>query len=178
MIPEYVKKHILEVEGGVANHPADRGGLTNMGITAATLARAVKLDPSLPTSVLELTEDQAWSVYERMFWVPSRASDMPPGVNLAHMDAAVHHGPARAAHRLQMAMGVPPGLAIRVVSDARIGRIQSMSRSVLIDAMMKERRGYFDRIVENNPSQSVFLKGWRNRLIKVKRNAMLALLKE
>ncbi len=46
-------------EGGYSNHPNDRGGATNMGITAGTLARAYKQGIVKHQNIKALTRAEA-----------------------------------------------------------------------------------------------------------------------
>jgi lysozyme family protein len=57
--------HLLKVEGGYSNHPADRGGATVYGITEAVARQEGYQGPmqSLPLSA-------AQSIYKRRYWDP------------------------------------------------------------------------------------------------------------
>ena len=57
---------IIRREGGYVNHPADRGGPTNFGITAQTLGSWRKLGrPATTAEVRALTEAEARAVYRQ-----------------------------------------------------------------------------------------------------------------
>lgn len=151
---------VLEREGGFVNDPADRGGATKYGITRATLARA-RGKPVSAEDVRALRITEAARIYELNYWSASGC----PGINderlaLCVFDAAVNHGPAKAIKLLQKALGItedgvfgPLTLKAVHVSDPR---------RVVAD-YLELRAAFFRRIVENDPTQLKFLKGWLAR---------------
>ena len=70
----------------------DRGGPTNMGVTAGTLKTAFERGLVGHHNVKILTRSEAAKIYEVLYWGPSKASQMPWPLNLLHFDAAVHLG--------------------------------------------------------------------------------------
>lgn len=65
---EQILDDILRREGGYVNHPADRGGPTNFGITAQTLGNWRKLGrPATATEVQALTENEASAIYRQQY---------------------------------------------------------------------------------------------------------------
>ena len=63
---EQILDDILRREGGYVNHPADRGGPTNFGITAQTLGSWRKLGrPATAAEVQALTEPEARAIYRQ-----------------------------------------------------------------------------------------------------------------
>ena len=152
---------ILRREGGFVDHPADRGGPTNFGITAKTLGdyrgRPVTVD-----DVRALTEAEAREIYRKHYLEG-------PGFNrIAHgplrsllVDSAVNHGPGRAVRWLQQAVGTR--------TDGRIGpkTLAALGASDAARAYRKvlaERCKFYGQIISNDRSQAVFAKGWTARL--------------
>jgi ferredoxin-NADP reductase len=65
---EQILDDILRREGGYVNHPADRGGPTNFGITAQTLGSWRKLGrPATAAEVQALTEPEARAIYRQQY---------------------------------------------------------------------------------------------------------------
>src|SRR5690606_13690489 len=59
---------IIRREGGYVNHPADRGGPTNFGITAQTLGSWRKLGrPATAAEVQALKEPEARAIYRQQY---------------------------------------------------------------------------------------------------------------
>ena len=58
---------VLDREGGYTNHPADRGGETNHGITAA-VARA----NGYAGTMRDLPLDTALTIYRKLYWLAPR----------------------------------------------------------------------------------------------------------
>lgn len=93
---------LLEREGGYVNHPADRGGPTNFGITEA-VARA----HGYAGPMRMLPRGEAAAIYTRIYW-------LRPGFDAVAMrsakiaaelfDTGVNMGPAVAATFLQRAL--------------------------------------------------------------------------
>jgi len=71
---ESMFQKILRHEGGLVNHKFDRGALTNMGVTLATLQR---FQPDATSTDIEnLTQDQARDVYLEL-WSESQIDRLP-----------------------------------------------------------------------------------------------------
>lgn len=165
-------------EGGLSDHPADRGGLTNMGITAGTLNRAYIQKIVCHNDVRRLTRAEAAKIYEELYWKPSCADEMPWPLCALHFDAAVNHGLGGAAKLLQRALSKVRRVPLEI--DGSIGpKTKRLLYAAIMDmdanaeysrafctAYLDYREQLFRAIVKNNPSQKVFLRGWLNRLEK------------
>ncbi|MDO5562525.1 MAG: glycosyl hydrolase 108 family protein [Synergistaceae bacterium] len=167
----------LGSEGGFSDHPADRGGKTNLGITAGTLARAHEREIVRCSDIRKLTRSEAAVIYKALYWQPSCADEMPWPLCALHFDAAVNHGVGGAGRLLQRTLNYY-GAKLRV--DGAVGRrtmdalnfhieLRDTFLRELCDRYLDEREALFYRIVKNNPSQKVFLRGWLNRIAKNRR---------
>ena len=98
-------KIVLGFEGGYVNDPADRGGETNYGITAATLESA-KVKGWVPTNVTikNIKLDHAKTIYKRGYWDVIKADSLPDPLDLILFDMAVNHGPGTAVKLLQQSL--------------------------------------------------------------------------
>lgn len=168
---------ILGNEGGLSDHPADKGGLTNLGITQSTLDRAQLEFTGLPSSVKDLTRAHAEEIYRVLYWEESKADMMPYPLSTLHFDAAVNHGVGGAAKLLQRTINnyaAKAGLDVCVDVDGAVGpkTLSALCQcldlkgnvSLICEIYCNEREAYYKAIVENNPSQAKFLRGWLNRL--------------
>lgn len=164
-------------EGGYSNNPHDRGGETNLGITQSTLDRAQLEFTGLPSSVKDITRAQAEEIYRVFYWEESKADMLPYPLCTLHFDAAVNHGVGGAAKLLQRAINnyaAKAGLDVRVEVDGAVGPKTLSALCMCLDIKgnvrliceiyCNEREKYYRSIVENNPSQAKFLRGWMNRL--------------
>jgi lysozyme family protein len=97
---------VLGREGGYSDHPADRGGATNCGVTQG-LYDSVRAALGKPQRAVRLiTEVEVRHIYEREFWRPPKCHLMTPPLDLLLFDSAVQHGAGRAAKLLQSVVGV------------------------------------------------------------------------
>lgn len=86
-----------------------------------------------------LTKDDAKRIFKERYWDTIGADNLPPGIRATAFDAAVNQGPGFARRALQDSGGDP-------------------------EAFNQLRADRYDRIVERDPSQERYLKGWMNRL--------------
>ena len=168
---------VFGAEGEYVNDPVDRGGPTNMGITAGTLKTAFERGLVGHHNVKILTRSEAAKIYEVLYWGPSKASQMPWPLDLLHFDAAVHLGVGGAGRVLQNALN-------RILGDGAVtvdGSVGPKTLEALKPCLTKPenvravcltlldvRKAYFLRIVERDDKQRKFLKGWMNRLKKLR----------
>jgi type VI secretion system secreted protein VgrG len=88
--------HVLNIEGGYVDHPDDKGGPTNRGITFNTFKRVAKehlgIDPTLE-NLKNLSVEQAKTIYRKMYWEPMGGSKIKDK-QVAHImfDMAVNSG--------------------------------------------------------------------------------------
>ena len=97
-------KHILHWEGGYVNHPADPGGMTNLGVTKRVWEEWTG-KPATEADMRGLTPEMVSPLYKKRYWDAVRGDDLPSGVDLCVVDCAVNAGPGRAARFLQQAVG-------------------------------------------------------------------------
>ena len=86
---------VLGNEGGLSDHPADRGGATNLGITAGTLARARMAGIVGTADGRALTRDEAARIYKVLYWRAARCGDIEAPLCVMHFDAAVNRNGSR-----------------------------------------------------------------------------------
>jgi lysozyme family protein len=166
-------KAVLGFEGGYANDPDDRGGETNFGVTAGTLAAARKAGVVDRSDVKGLTRDEAAKIYKSQFWDKYGLGELPQPVGLVMFDLNVNHGPGGMAKIAQRAVN---DLGKRLGIDGRWGAQTRAAVKALAEAdpkgfaaaLLRERKAYYDGIISRNPSQAKFKKGWYdNRLVKL-----------
>lgn len=165
---------VLSAEGGYSDHPADRGGKTNMGIIKKTLEAAYTKEIVSHNDIKKLTRAEAANIYKVSYWVPSKAGEMPYPLCLLHFDAAVNHGPGAAARQLQRTVNRIKGPVLKVdgiigpatIKEARLLAVDSIN--FFCSELLKTRKEEFESIVKKDPSQKVFLNGWLNRIAKLR----------
>jgi lysozyme family protein len=113
-------KTVLKWEGGYVNHPKDPGGATNMGITQKTL-QGWRGAPVTAEDMKALTHKEAEAIYKARYWAACQCEALEFPVALMVFDAAVNHGPGRAARLLQEALGAaqakdPAALATEIAA--------------------------------------------------------------
>lgn len=86
----------------------------------------------------DCTKEDAEFIYKTEFWDPLGCDSLPLSIGVIVFDSAVQHGPGRARIWLKNAKSPKDYLELR--------------------------RQFYYRIIENDPSQAVFKKGWLNRL--------------
>lgn len=157
-------------EGGYVNHPADPGGATNFGIIQRNLDRWNGAHPELgfPGDVKDLTKEQASAIYRADYWRWDGLSDAPAAIKL--FDIGVNCGLEVAVKLLQKAintLAVPPIAVDGRAGPATIGAANAQPPQALMQALCQTQKDYYLSIVDRNPTQSVFLKGWLRRAERI-----------
>lgn len=147
---------ILAHEGSVyTNHPNDHGGPTKYGITLKVLS-VWRGRQCSAEDVRDLTRDEAAKIYNAHYIAPFRllgATILRANV----VDMGVNAGTVRATRLLQQTVGTEvDGKFGRLTLAAAVGR----DWNALYTGV---RLAFYERIIENDPSQMVWRNGWRNR---------------
>ena len=151
---------IINREGGYVDHPADRGGPTKYGITLTTLTEW-RGEPVTPADVEALTIDEARRIYQARYIVRPRFNQIEDERLRAQIvDAAVLHGPYRAARWLQRAAGVTID---GVVGPQTLRAVNGADAGALGRRFAAHRIRKIGRILSADHSQAVFAAGWLNR---------------
>lgn len=154
-------KNLIRREGGFVDHPADRGGPTNYGITQQTLSEHRGYEVTVD-DVRNLTEEEAWDIYvERYINDPNFHQIAHPALLVLIFDCAVQHGQVRAAMWLQQAAGVnDDGMVGPVTLDA----VNSQPGEQLYRRVLADRCRFYGKLITRDPSQAAFAHGWANRV--------------
>ena len=150
---------ILRREGGYTDHPADRGGPTNFGITLATLSE-YEGRPVQAGDVKALDKKKAGEIYKKLYFEPFK---FVADENLAALlvDSAVQHGVQRAMKWLQEGLGVE---ADGIAGPVTKGAYRQAEPSVVYRVVLRRRIVFYGQIIKNDPKQAVFAEGWMRRV--------------
>lgn len=161
----------LQWEGGYSNHPSDKGGPTMKGITTGVYNKFRRTKGLPLQSVKTITAHEIQEIYRLNYWDLIAGEELESPLALALFDYAVNSGPVRAVKVLQR--------IVKVTVDGKIGKITlgkvlDQNQGELARQILSEREHFLRSIVQNNPSQSVFLKGWMNRLAALSKSVEAA----
>ena len=171
-VDQYITDLIAR-EGGYVDHPADRGGATNWGITEQ-VARAFGYHgrmQDMPVSV-------AKQIYLERYWIAPgfvHVNDHSAPVAEELLDTGVNMGTGVAVRFLQRALNVLNLEAKTypdIVVDGAIGRMTIAAlraylahrgrdgHVVLLRALNAQQGVHYIEIAEGRPSQEAFVHGW------------------
>ena len=171
-------EHTMQNEGGYADHPADRGGETFMGITRKNhpdwsgwenidnLKESGHIDDAhkLPAMMA-----QAQSFYLEHYWEKVRADEFQGELAMVLFDTAVHSGVHRASKLLQESVQYYEKIAV----DGKIGPqtirmtnnfIQKFTMKTLLKVYSILRGKFYLDIIARDKTQTVFLRNWMRRV--------------
>jgi lysozyme family protein len=171
----------LKYEGGYSDHAADAGGETICGIARNMWEKwegwifvdnIKSRNPSASKKEItslanELLKNQAFMAlvekfYKVNFW-DKLALDGVASQRIAEnmFDFGVNSGTQRAAKYIQRLVGAAEDGNI---GPKTIALINNHNSDELLTSYKKARLGFVNKIVEKNPTQSVFLNGWTKRI--------------
>ena len=150
---------VLHHEGGFVNHPADPGGMTNLGVTKKVWEEWVGHDVD-EAAMRALTPEIVGPMYKAKYWDKIKGDDLPSGVDYAVFDAAVNSGPGRAAKWLQSCVGVEPDGGI---GPKTLAAVAAFDPADLVEDYAKRRLSFLMDL----PHWDTFGKGWGRRVAAV-----------
>lgn len=172
MVDELIGE-VIDREGGYVNNPADRGGATCWGITAA-VARAQGYGGDLRLMPRATAED----IYRRLYWQQpglDKVFARTPRLAAALLDAGVNMGPPVAIGFLQrglnalnrgaadyadVALDGRVGAATLAALDAFLARRRPGGEAVLLKAIEALQGERYVALAERRPADEAFLYGW------------------
>ena len=164
MTLDQVISDVLKREGGFVDDPADRGGATNMGITAAVLGEWRKLGRvATRAEVAALTEPEARAIYMKRYVIDPGFGTIADDALCAQLvDFGVVSGPARAIRWLQRVLNVP---ATGLMDAATKAAFAAMPSRLVNDALVAARLYMIDDITDGDATQKKYEEGWENRAL-------------
>lgn len=161
---------ILRREGGFIDHPDDRGGPTNFGITLRTLADARSLAPDQLNAedVRNMSIDEARQIFFDRYFSKPKIDQLPALIQPQVFDMSINHGPGAAIKMLQQVLSdtgqecsVDGGIGDETLRCAV--RATGVLGEVLVNRLVDKRVSFYRAIVDRDASQGVFLRGWLRR---------------
>jgi lysozyme family protein len=175
MTLDSIIEQILGKEGGYVDHPDDRGGPTNWGITQRVARQHGYAGP-----MRELSRDQAISIYKASYWFkPSfdQIAHVSNAIALELMDTGVNMGLAVPVMALQRWLNAFNGRDPELYVDGRVGpktiaalrkfieRRGTDGEQVLLKALNCSQGHRYLEITEGRRANEAFIFGWmKNRV--------------
>ena len=162
MIPtlDSMLEAVIRREGGYVDHPNDRGGPTNFGVTLNALT-TWRQRPTTADDVRNLTENEARAIYQARYLTEPRIDRIvDPYVLSLAFDCSINHGPHRVIRWLQKICGVIDDGNFGPVTEIAINSYEPIR---LYHKLLARRIVFYGEIVNNDRSQSAFILGWLRR---------------
>ena len=158
---ELLKPFILRWEGGFVDDPLDRGGATNKGITIGTF-RSFYGQGATVEQLKNITDEQWLHIFKSGYWDKWKADNIAnQSIANTCVDCAWASGTGTSIKQVQKILGVAVD---GIVGKDTLTAINIADQRALFDKIHARRIEFVENIVRRNPSQSRFIKGWKNRI--------------
>ena len=156
---KYVPK-LLQFEGGYVNHPDDKGGPTNCGVTLRTYQD--HFGPQKTVADLKNLSREEWEhIMKTGYWDKCKADQIDSqAVAEITVDWCINSGMV-GLRRVQELVGAKPD---GIAGPITLSLINSSDPRLLFERIKAARNQFYINRVKLNPSQKVFMPGWMNRL--------------
>ena len=154
--------YLMESEGGYSNHPADKGGATNWGITEA-VARA----HGFQADMRELPQGLAAEWYKADYWRFDGVTSQAVATKL--LDMSANFGLGGAVQIVQRAVNDLVDPAVDVDGGwgpDTLDAINTADPAALLAAISNRQAERYRQIVAQDSTQAVFLNGWLARAMR------------
>ena len=166
-------EELIEREAGYVNHPADRGGPTNWGITETVARRQGYVG-----DMRAMPQSDAVAIYKRLYWSSPRfdaVAERAPKLAAEMFDTGVNMGTGTAIGFLQRALNAlnrngsdyadisvdrTIGAATLNALTAFLKKRGAGGEAVLLKAVEALQGAHYLKIAEARPSQEAFVYGW------------------
>lgn len=141
-------ERVIGHEGGLSDHPQDRGGLTKYGISRRSYPGE---------DIAGMTLERAKAIYRRDYWGPAGCDAVPDALRFDLFDMAVNSGVRAAVLTLQRAVGE--------VEDGILGprTLQAIS-SMPAPRLLARFNGHRLAMLADLPTWPAFSRGWARRI--------------
>ncbi len=151
-------------EGGYINHPADRGGPTNMGITQKTLTLYFGKE-QLVADVYNLSKQTARDIYYTNYYIKPDIKSLPDLIKPIMLDMVVNSGKRgiKILQHLLTCYNYQPGKIDGYIGPKTIYAAKVAAEDMgndLVRKLIKRRVIFYENLVKADDSQRVFLAGW------------------
>lgn len=153
---------VLPHEGGYSNNPADKGGATNYGITEATARRH-----GYQGDMRSLPLATAGEIYAAEYW-PGLEAVESQAVASKIFDLRVNFGVAggnRLAQQAANELVDPPTDVDGRWGPDTVATINAADPAAMLDELATVAAARYQAIVDRDPSQETFLRGWMKRAL-------------
>lgn len=158
---ELLKPFILRWEGGFVDDPLDKGGATNKGITIGTFCSFYGQGATVE-QLKNITDEQWLHIFKSGYWDKWKADNIiNQSVANICVDWAWASGTETSIKQVQKILGVAVD---GIVGKDTLTAINIADQRALFDKIHARRIEFVENIVRRNPSQSRFIKGWKNRI--------------
>lgn len=159
-------KEVLQFEGGYSDHKADRGGKTKYGITE----QVARVNGYIG-DMRDLPLEKAKEIYYKNYFVNHNYHLLPEAIAVEMFDQAVNMGCVTANKHLQRVLNLlldSDSVAVDGVLGPITARYAEAVYKVYPTDMVRwlnilQGARYLE-IIESNPSQKVFARGWGKRV--------------
>lgn len=157
---QQIREYVFSDEGReLTVHSDEPGGASRLGISIDTLSRTIGRRAT-QDDLRKMTEDEAWSIYDRDFWDRIKADDLKPGINYAAFDFAVNSGPA--------VVDGDPDNNPKIVEDFLTRALREPNVEKQIDRLCDLRLEYMQ---SNKQKWERYRRGWLARVSRVRSRA-------
>lgn len=163
---ELLLPYLMRWEGGYVNDPHDRGGATNKGVTIATWRKVgYDINGDGNIDVVDLQELSDYDVLTRVlkphYWDRWQADDI---ISQSVANILVDWVWGSGAYGIKIPQRLLDVEIDGIVGPQTLAAVNAQEPRELFMRLKQERADFLHRIVDNDPTQKRFIRGWMNRL--------------